>query len=363
MRSAGRAVAALALLGVLATSGCGDGDDARAAATTPSAENLARAATDRFLDRYLAADGRVVRRDQGGDTVSEGQAYAMLLTAAAGDGVRFDRVWKWTRAHLQRPDGLLSWRYGDGRVADPQPATDADLDAAQALVLAGQRFSRSDLRAAGARIAAAVLDHETATGDDGGRLLVAGPWAVAGRIVNPSYFSPRAYTALAATGRAAEWAQLAQQALAPAATALPPDWASATTATLARPLAGPALASAGPPRYGFDAVRVAIRMGAACDAPSRAVAGRLWPALSGSDAGLLPRRLDGPPAGGATRNAVALVGAAGAARGAGRPADVTRLLDAASKQDSATPSYYGAAWVALGRVLLTTDLAGRCPSS
>jgi endoglucanase len=63
---------------------------------------------ERFLSRYVTADGRVVRREQGGDTVSEGQAYAMLLTAASGDRDRFRRVWRWTRAHLQRRDGLLS---------------------------------------------------------------------------------------------------------------------------------------------------------------------------------------------------------------------------------------------------------------
>ena len=63
-----------------------------------------------FLDRYVDGDGRVVRHDQGGDTVSEGQAYAMLLSVAADDRSRFDRVWGWTRAHLRRSDGLLRSR-------------------------------------------------------------------------------------------------------------------------------------------------------------------------------------------------------------------------------------------------------------
>jgi len=61
-----------------------------------------------FLRRYVDGDGRVVRRDQGGDTVSEGQAYGMLIAAGLGDWKRFDTIWGWTRSHLRRPDGLLS---------------------------------------------------------------------------------------------------------------------------------------------------------------------------------------------------------------------------------------------------------------
>jgi Glycosyl hydrolases family 8 len=63
-----------------------------------------------FLDAYVDPDGRVVRRDQGGDTVSEGQAYALLIAVAPGDSERSTAVWTWTRNHLQPPDKLLSWR-------------------------------------------------------------------------------------------------------------------------------------------------------------------------------------------------------------------------------------------------------------
>ncbi len=63
-----------------------------------------------FLAGYVDDDGRVVRTDQGGDTVSEGQAYAMLVAVGLGDADTFDAVWTWTRENLQRRDGLLSWR-------------------------------------------------------------------------------------------------------------------------------------------------------------------------------------------------------------------------------------------------------------
>src|SRR5687768_9451710 len=71
----------------------------------------ATAAGRAFLDTYVEPDGRVVRRDEGGDTVSEGQAYALLIAVALGDRQRFEAVWSWTRDHLRRPDGLLSWRW------------------------------------------------------------------------------------------------------------------------------------------------------------------------------------------------------------------------------------------------------------
>jgi endoglucanase len=61
---------------------------------TASPADRARAASQAFLGAYLDAGGRVVRRDQGGDTVSEGQAYAMLVAAATGDRQRFDLAWQ-----------------------------------------------------------------------------------------------------------------------------------------------------------------------------------------------------------------------------------------------------------------------------
>ena len=38
-----------------------------------------------------------------------------------------------------------------------------------------------------------------------------------------------------------------------------------------------------------------------------------------------------------------------------------QLLDQADEANSAHPTYYGAAWVALGRVMLTSNALGACP--
>src|SRR5205823_12290093 len=114
------------------------------------------------------------RRDQGGDTVSEGQAYAMLVAAAIRDRTRFDRAWTWSRTHLRRRDGLMSWHWQAGHVTGADPAADADLDMARALVIAGRRFGDAAYRRAGSRMARALLAEETAR-VRGLPVLVAGP--------------------------------------------------------------------------------------------------------------------------------------------------------------------------------------------
>jgi hypothetical protein len=49
------------------------GGHARPRRSPLSLTTLARRDAQTFLSRYVADDGRVVRQDQGGDTVSEGQ--------------------------------------------------------------------------------------------------------------------------------------------------------------------------------------------------------------------------------------------------------------------------------------------------
>ena len=111
-------VVALAGIALVAAAVTGDGDSAgeSPAEVTPSSPE--GDAAESFLSAYVDADGRVVRHDQGGDTVSEGQAYALLVAAATDDRERFGAVWDWTRENLQRDDGLFAWRWADGEIAD-----------------------------------------------------------------------------------------------------------------------------------------------------------------------------------------------------------------------------------------------------
>src|SRR5690349_4282594 len=125
--AAARVMTVVACSGLAAAAaGCGGA----ATATTPQQQ-----AATRFLAKYAQPDGRVVRLDQGGDTVSEGQAYGMLLAELAGDDAAFRRIWGWTHDHLRLRNGLFAFHANAaGKVVSQQAASDADLLIAWALL-------------------------------------------------------------------------------------------------------------------------------------------------------------------------------------------------------------------------------------
>jgi endoglucanase len=349
-----RVVVALVLVGIMVVP-----LSVSTAAASPSPEDSAR----RFFHRYVDDDGRVVRRDQGGDTVSEGQAYAMLLAVALGDRDRFANVWGWARDNLQRDDGLLSWHWSDGKVADVEPAADADLDAAWALTLAADRFADPTYRDDASRIATAILDQETVTTAQG-LVLVAGPWArTEPATVNPSYFSFSTYDALGRLTGDPRWNELATSSrrIVDELTSdgrLPPDWADVSADGTVT--AAPARGSSAPPEYGLDAARVVVRAAAGCKS-DRAAAKRIAKVLDERghlDSGTTVT-VDGQEIAN-SKNAVMLVAGAAAADAAGWSTTRDRALGRASSFDRAHPSYYGSAWVALGTTLLDRRLTTDC---
>jgi endoglucanase len=331
-----RVLAPLVLIALLVPAGCGGDEPGGGDGGGPPA------AAERFLDEFVDADGRVVRHDQGGDTVSEGQAYAMLVAAEIGDRERFDRIWSWTARELQGRDGLLAWQWRDGRVADREPAADADLDAAVALRRAADRFDRPAYAREARRIARAALRRETAR-TRAGSLLVAGPWARERRVVNPSYLDPGAFAELG--GRWTQIAEGAREAIGELLERqeLPPDWAEVkqdgTLGEAAAPNGG------APPQFGWEAVRLPLRLAAACDDDaSRELAARMWEPLR-RDPGRLPRGLDGAPWGGPA--AAGMAGAAAAAAAAGDDDAARELLASAEQREREQPTYFGSALLAL----------------
>jgi endoglucanase len=321
--------------------------------------DAARAAARRFLERYVEPDGRVVRRDQGGDTVGEGQSYALVLALVADDPHTFRRVWGWTAASFLRDDGLLVHRMdAGGQIVDSNAATDADLVTAWALL----RFG-GGLRADGEALAAAILEHEVLELPEGNELLAAGQWATgAPGTLNPSYWALPLLDDLAARTGDDRWRGLAAssraalETLTRDGTLLPPDWARVDGARVS-PTPAP---GGGVPdtRYSLDAQRILAWLATGND-EDRDLAATWWD------------RLDRPRASGAialspqgkvlveTRHPVALVASAAAASADGDDERAARLLDAASALDREAPTYYGAAWVALGRALLTTDFLSK----
>ena len=381
---------ALAVAVVLTLMACagwwiGRAIDPRWTAADQRAANIgaAQAASRYFLDAYVEQDGRVIRRDQGADVVSEGQAYAMLITAGIGNQKRFESVWSWTKTQLLRPDGVLSWRWAGGAVVDANSAADADIDAARALLIAGRRFQSAAFTADGNRLAAAVLNTETAavgtavaapggavtpegSGVAGtGRVLTAGNWAsTAPYVVNPGYFSPRADADLFASSSDRRWNELTRTQRIIGweligSHLLPPDWARVDAAGGA---AASGLVSGGDPQFGLDAARFPVRMAESCDPADRALAEALRPMLTRVTDSPGIRRLDGTPAA-KWQHPIALVAQAAADKADGDDTSALHRLDDASAIQGRYPTYYGAAWVALGRIMLTTPLLGDCHPS
>jgi LPXTG-site transpeptidase (sortase) family protein len=327
--------------------------------TSPAA--LTSATTDpttHFLDAYVQADGRVSRLDQGGDTVSEGQAYGLLLAVANDDETRFDRIWQWTQTHLQRPDSLLSWTWAKGAVTDPSSASDADLDTAHALLAAADHFDRPQLRAEGLRIGTAILEHESAR-TPRGLILTAGSWADAAPwAVNPSYGSPLAISYLSRVSKDPRWAELATGDRAVLSSllkkaALPPDWAQVTANGEVAAMPAPKnAAGAGEVQFGLDAARVSVRAAASCSSADRSVAADLDRTLQ-RPADQVRGAYD--LGGGAVvswTHPLQLVATAAAAGANDDAATGTALMSAAVRLSQQQPTYYGTAWTALGEVLL-----------
>lgn len=328
---------------VLGLAGCGGG-----ASSGPSARSTA--AAEHFLSTYVSADGAVTRKDQGGDVVSEGQAYAMLIAEIAGRDALVPTIWAWTRTHLQRPDKLLSWHAdASGRVLDQESASDADILAAYALLrYRGERSS--ELHSAGKQLAAAVLSSESHT-IAGVPIPLAGPWAVAQDQpkVDPSYWMPGVYSGLAKLTGDQRWSKAADAVVAMVARSssdqLPPDWAV---------LQGDRYAAAGSdtssgPQYGADAQRMPIWFAYGCSADAEKLAAGWWKRLR-DHPGAQVRGLDGT-AYDQQASVVALEGEAAAADAAGDSDAAARLRQQAADRGKASPGYYGDAWLALAGAL------------
>lgn len=316
-----------------------------------------------FLDEWVE-DGRVVRHDEGGDTVSEGQAYGLLAAVVADDEDAFDEIWDWTTDELVRSDGLMAWRWDDGGVVDDEPASDADLDAARALVLAGDRFGRDDLREEGVELATVIADRLTVE-TERGRILLPGLWAAEREpyAYNPSYASPVAFEVLGEATGDPRWAELQSGSAAVTAeiltaTDLPPDWAQVHADGLIEPMPGP-LGEGDPVQYAFDAPRLMLRYAESCTPDDVALAALPFDALDREKN--ISSRLDlgaGPL--NDEQSAIGFTARAATAQASGDQDASTADLERAAEFSVEYPTYYGDAWVMLATAMLTDDSLGGC---
>ena len=88
----------LALLLALTLPACGE------RWSPPELDRVLKASWQSYRQQFISPEGRVVISDQGGGTISEAQAYALLRAVWARDEATFGRVYTWTCRHLSRPD-------------------------------------------------------------------------------------------------------------------------------------------------------------------------------------------------------------------------------------------------------------------
>jgi endo-1,4-beta-D-glucanase Y len=262
----------------------------------PVAENVTETTVARaYLDwkeRFYQSCGDgtvyVLKDDYTGSQyiVSEGIAYGMLLSVGMGDREVFDGLWAYYRDH-RNGNGLMNWRYevcGGG--AGEGGASDADLDAAMALVLAESRWGGYQQNALD--LVSAIAEHETDTCDDGNIVLKPGDgWGgCGGDVVNPSYFSPAYYRrfALLQPDRADFWNQFATdtyemlRGMQEQVGGLLPDWGFGDGRAEPDPN--------GRGQYGYEAVRapwrIALDLAWSNDAEPRALLTRMSETIDAS---------------------------------------------------------------------------------
>lgn len=333
-------------------------------AGAPAPQDAAVAWGERFLDRHVTPDGRVVRTDEGGDTVSEGQAWALLVAVALEDRDRAGSIAAWTQDHLAGDDGLLAWRWADGEVADAMPATDADLVHAWALSLGAEAFDLPTWDRRATELLGALAD-ATAVEVPEGPLLTAGPWATTedAAVVNPSYLWPAALRWAEERGPVLEGTLDATTALVDRLvhddTPLVPDWLVVDGDGAPTSIGTPASPD-DPPRHGLDAVRTWIWLASDCDPAVRDLAAPAH-ARFADDPGtpVAVHDLAGEPTV-EWRHAATLAGAAAAAHAAGDDTAARAGLAAARDLEASHPTYYGAAVTALAGLLLDTDRIVAC---
>jgi endoglucanase len=202
---------------------------------------LIPSAWEGYQRQFIDVDGRVIRPSNQDDTVSEGQAYAMLIAVVLDDRETFDQVLNWTRQHLSRSetfgDHLLAWHWEvDKGVTDWNSAADANVDTALALLLAHARWQDEPYRMEALHLLEDILELET---EDiaGKRYLLPGNWRLDTEVqpLNPSYFSPAHFRLFYAVTGDERWkellhntytllSQLSLRKTFPVRAGLVPDW-------------------------------------------------------------------------------------------------------------------------------------------
>jgi endo-1,4-beta-D-glucanase Y len=168
-----------------------------------------------YVERCENGSARV-KWDEPDKTVSEGIAYGMLAAVGNGDQELFDGFWQYYQANLDN-QGLMHWKRAGCAGTKPDDnsdnaATDADIDAAMALLQAECRFDDESYGTEADVLLGKIYDYETIE-QDGLRLLRPGDTFGGRDCLNASYFAPAYYRVYAErpaqSSRKAGWLKLA----------------------------------------------------------------------------------------------------------------------------------------------------------
>ena len=169
-----------------------------------------------YRDNFITEEGQVID-PRLNLTTSEGQAYALLQAMWVGDEESFAQILRWTNQNLLKENGLLAWQtpaddVDAAQIAAQDNATDADIDAAFALLQAGERWSNPDYTTQGRELLAAIWERNVRE-INGTLYLLASDNAEReeGFLTNASYYSPGMFRsfALLETDPSRDWNRLA----------------------------------------------------------------------------------------------------------------------------------------------------------
>jgi endo-1,4-beta-D-glucanase Y len=138
---------------------------------------------DRYAERFIQADGRVIDITFDQKSTSEGQSYGLFFALVANDRARFDTILKWTHENLAGKnlgEHLPAWHWGkrdDGSwgVKDPNSASDGELWIAYALLEAARLWKAPAYEAIARKLMATMVEKEVVQAGDAGTLLLPGP--------------------------------------------------------------------------------------------------------------------------------------------------------------------------------------------
>ncbi|RZL86157.1 MAG: cellulase [Variovorax sp.] len=193
-----------------------------------------------FTARHLQPDGRIVDFDTAPQqSTSEGQSYGLFLALVHNDRSAFARILEWTRLNLAAGDlgqRLPAWQWGrkpDGSwgVLDDNPASDADLWIAYALLEAGRLWNEARYQALGRTVLAMAAREEVVALPGLGRMLLPWPRTVANGPLwrlNPSYLPLQLLRRFQQADGQGPWGEIASNTVrmldAVAPQGFAPDW-------------------------------------------------------------------------------------------------------------------------------------------